>query len=49
MRWQFSDWNCKPHALEAFNGQYFFNLPDGKNRGGEEKGECANEMWMAAA
>ncbi len=44
MRWQFSDWNCKPHALEAFNGQYFFNLPDGESLGGEK---CANEKWKA--
>ncbi|MEW5678661.1 hypothetical protein [Comamonas kerstersii] len=27
-----SDWNRKLHALEAFNGQYFFNLPDGKSQ-----------------
>ncbi|MDX9737201.1 MAG: hypothetical protein RBT53_03545 [Azonexus sp.] len=27
MRWQFGNWNRKLHALEAFNGQYFFNLP----------------------
>ena len=25
-------WNQKLHALEAFNGQYFFNLPDGKSQ-----------------
>jgi hypothetical protein len=39
-------WNQKLHALEAFNGQYFFNLPDGENLGGEK---CANEKWKAVA
>ena len=38
MRWQFSDWNRKPHALEAFNGQYFFNLPT-------QKSQTSNASW----
>ena len=27
-----SDWSRKLHVLEAFNGQYFFNLPDEKHQ-----------------
>ena len=27
-----ADWNRKLHVLEAFNGQYFFNLPDKKSQ-----------------
>jgi hypothetical protein len=26
------DWNAKLHVLEAFNGQYFFNLPEKKSQ-----------------
>jgi hypothetical protein len=27
-----SEWSRKPHVLEAFNGQYFFNLPEKKSQ-----------------
>ncbi|WP_276818157.1 MULTISPECIES: hypothetical protein [Nitrosomonas] len=27
------EWSRKLHVLEAFNGQYFFNLPSQKSRG----------------
>ena len=33
-----SDWNRKLHALEAFNGQYFFNLPT-------QKSQTGNASW----
>ena len=34
-------WNQKLHALEAFNGQYFFNLP-------EQKSQTAGANWGLA-
>ena len=27
-----SEWSLKLHVLEAFNGQYFFNLPEKKSQ-----------------
>ena len=40
-----SDWSRKLHVLEAFNGQYFFNLPEKKSQM-----DGANDpMWEKAA
>jgi len=36
-----SDWSRKLHVLEAFNGQYFFNLP-------EQKSQTAGANWGLA-
>ena len=40
-----SDWSRKLHVLEAFNGQYFFNLPEKKSQT-----DGANDpLWQVAA
>jgi hypothetical protein len=40
-----SDWSRKLHVLEAFNGQYFFNLPENKSQT-----DSANDpLWERSA
>ncbi|MBI5780195.1 MAG: hypothetical protein HZA65_00780, partial [Rhodocyclales bacterium] len=40
-----SDWSRKLHVLEAFNGQYFFNLPEQKSQT-----DSANDpLWERSA
>ncbi len=46
MRWQFGNWNRKLHALEAFNGQYFFNLPTQKSQTGKNDARHATAHFL---
>ncbi len=40
-----SDWSRKLHVLEAFNGQYFFNLPEKKS----QTAGANDSLWERAA
>jgi len=45
-----AEWSRKLHVLEAFNGQYFFNLPQQKARPTGRTGGClSNPRRVAAA